>query len=152
MFCHPGAWSRPRRRRGRRPHQLQESWSRFVLLVPFIFGHCVGFGWTMFLQGLSFKRASRSHAKTGLGDLLVFFFSFLLWYFWGVLWGLNYLQATASAADLSSPRCFDDKMLEPAAPIETFARFQAGFLSSEDFHRFLSIFIDFMIFIDFHRF
>ena len=34
----------------------------------------------------------------------------------------------------------------PAAPIETFARFQAGFLSSEDFHRFLSIFIDF------HRF
>ena len=25
----------------------------------------------------------------------------------------------------------------PAAPIETFARFQAGFLSSEDFHRFL---------------
>ena len=66
MFCYPGAWSRPRRRRGRRPHQLQESWSRFVLLVPFIFGHCVGFGWTMFLQGLSFKRASRSHAKTGL--------------------------------------------------------------------------------------
>ena len=31
----------------------------------------------------------------------------------------------------------------PAAPIETFARFQAGFLSSEDFHRFLSIFMDF---------
>ena len=31
----------------------------------------------------------------------------------------------------------------PVAPIETFARFQAGFLSSEDFHRFLSIFIDF---------
>ena len=30
----------------------------------------------------------------------------------------------------------------PAAPIETFARFQAGFLSSEDFHCFLSIFID----------
>jgi len=36
-----------------------------------------------------------------------------------------------------------------AAPIETFARFQAGFLSSEDFsfsvdyHRFLWIFIDF---------
>ena len=27
----------------------------------------------------------------------------------------------------------------PAAPIETFARFQAGFLSSEDFHCFLSI-------------
>ena len=24
----------------------------------------------------------------------------------------SYLQATASAADLSSPRCFDDKMLE----------------------------------------
>ena len=86
-------------------------------------------------------------------------------------------------ADLSSLRCFDDKMLErfageivaleikpqlcmlvgldlwgfrgmgaeglksqPAGLIETFARFQAGFLSSEDFHRFLSIFIDF------HRF
>ena len=31
----------------------------------------------------------------------------------------------------------------PAAPIETFARFQAGFLSSEDFHRFLLIIIDF---------
>ena len=36
----------------------------------------------------------------------------------------------------------------PAAPIETFARFQAGFLPSEDFHRFLSIFMDFMISID----
>ena len=34
----------------------------------------------------------------------------------------------------------------PAAPIETFARFQAGFLSSEEFHRFLSIFIDFVDF------
>ena len=38
---------------------------------------------------------------------------------------------------------------QPAAPIETFARFQAGFLSSEDFHRFLSIFIDLY---DFYRF
>ena len=80
------------------------------------------------------------------------------------------LQATASAADLSSTRCFDDKMLERFADaivalgisdsnfaclsawifegdaLETFARFQAGFLSSEDFHRFLSIFIGF------HRF
>ena len=37
----------------------------------------------------------------------------------------------------------------PAAPIETFARFQAGFLSSEDFHRFLLISIDFK---DLHRF
>ena len=37
---------------------------------------------------------------------------------------------------------------EPAAPIETFARFQADFLSSEDFHRFLSIAIDFMISMD----
>ena len=35
-----------------------------------------------------------------------------------------------------------------AAPIETFARFQAGFSSSEDFHRFLWIFIDFMISMD----
>ena len=31
---------------------------------------------------------------------------------------------------------------QPAAPIKTFARFQAGLLSSEDFHRFLSILID----------
>ncbi len=51
----------------------------------------------------------------------------------------------------------------PAAPIETFPRFQAGFLSSEDFHRihrfswfsidfhrFSQIFIDF--FMDFHVF
>ena len=42
----------------------------------------------------------------------------------------------------------------PAAPIETFARFQAGFLSSEDFQRFPLIFIVFYrflrIFIDFH--
>ena len=36
-----------------------------------------------------------------------------------------------------------------AAPMETFARFQAGFLSSNDFHRFRSIFIDLY---DFHRF
>ena len=46
--------------------------------------------------------------------------------------------------------------MTPAVSIETFARFQAGFLSSEDFHRFLSIFIDFhrfsLIFIDFARF
>ena len=45
---------------------------------------------------------------------------------------------------------------QPAAPIETFARFQAGFLSSEDFHRFLLIIIDLcgfsQIFIDFHGF
>ena len=45
---------------------------------------------------------------------------------------------------------------QPAAPIETFARFQADFLSSEDFHRFLSIFIDFhrfsWIFMHFHSF
>ena len=76
-------------------------------------------------------------------------------------------QATASAADLSSTRCFDDRMLERFADaivalgiidsnfaclsawifegdaLETFARFQAGFLSSKDYHRFLSIFIDF---------
>ena len=36
----------------------------------------------------------------------------------------------------------------PAAPIETFARFQAGFLSSEDFHRLL----DSRLVIDYHRF
>ena len=44
----------------------------------------------------------------------------------------------------------------PAALIETFARFQVGFLPSEDFHRFLSIFIDFygfsLILMDFHVF
>ena len=44
----------------------------------------------------------------------------------------------------------------PAAPIQTFARFQAGFLSSVDFHRFLSIFIDFhrfsQILLDFRGF
>ena len=38
---------------------------------------------------------------------------------------------------------------QPAAPIETFARFQAASLSSEDFHRFLMIFI---VFLDVHRF
>ena len=40
--------------------------------------------------------------------------------------------------------------------LETFARFQIGFLSSEDFHLFLSIFIDFyrilLIYIDFDEF
>ena len=36
--------------------------------------------------------------------------------------------------------------IQPAALIESFARFQAGFLSSEDFHRFP------LIFIGFHRF
>ena len=45
---------------------------------------------------------------------------------------------------------------QPAAPIETFAGFQAGFLSSEDFHRLLLIIVDFhgfsWIFIDFHGF
>ena len=45
---------------------------------------------------------------------------------------------------------------QPAAPIETFARFRAGFLSSEDFHRISQIFIVFhrfsQIFIDFHIF
>ena len=38
----------------------------------------------------------------------------------------------------------------PAAPIETFARFQSGFLSSEDFHRIPSIFMDLKL--DFHEF
>ena len=35
---------------------------------------------------------------------------------------------------------------QPVAPIKTFARFQAGFLSSDDFHHL------FHIFIEFHRF
>ena len=35
---------------------------------------------------------------------------------------------------------------QPAALIETFTRFQAGFLPSEDFHPFL------LIFMGFHRF
>ena len=48
---------------------------------------------------------------------------------------------------------FGEAKKQPAAPIKTFARFQAGFLSSEDFHRFLLIIIDFSwIFIDFHGF
>ena len=42
----------------------------------------------------------------------------------------------------------------PAAPKEAFARFQADFLSSEDFHRIPFIFIVFFrfpwMFIDFH--
>ena len=87
--------------------------------------------------------------------------------FWKMIRGLflNYLQATASAADLSSIRWIDVWMdftgflyisidfhgigwifmyfgvwvpnwlnVGPAASIKTFARFQAGFLSSEDFH------------------
>ena len=37
--------------------------------------------------------------------------------------------------------CYNGKR-RPAALIETFARFQAGFLSSEDFHHFLSILMD----------
>ena len=45
---------------------------------------------------------------------------------------------------------------QPTALIETFARFQAGSLSSEDFHGFLSIFMVFhrfpSIFIDCHGF
>ena len=45
---------------------------------------------------------------------------------------------------------------QPAALIETFTRFQAGSLSSEDFRRISKIFWDFRrcacIFIDFHRF
>ena len=36
-----------------------------------------------------------------------------------------------------------DGKARPAAPIETFPRFQAAFLSSEDFHRILWIFLDF---------
>ena len=45
-------------------------------------------------------------------------------------------------------------MRQPAAHIETFARFQVGFLSSEDFHCILLIFLDSyvvsLICIDFH--
>ena len=35
-------------------------------------------------------------------------------------------------------RSLEDGKSQPAAPTKTFARFQAGFLSSEDVHRFLS--------------
>ena len=55
-----------------------------------------------------------------------------------------------------------DGISQSAGPIETFARFQAGFLSSGDFHRFLDICVDFhlfsqiligfMHFVAFHRF
>ena len=50
-------WSRPRRRRGRRPHEVQETF------------------WDSFGSRSSFKRASRSLAKTGLffGVFFVFF-------------------------------------------------------------------------------
>ena len=37
---------------------------------------------------------------------------------------------------------FQNGKRQPVASIETFARFQAGFLSSEDFHRISEIFID----------
>ena len=40
--------------------------------------------------------------------------------------------------------------LRSDAPIETFARFQAGFFSSEDLHRILEIFKDFMDFQNSH--
>ena len=61
------------------------------------------------------------------------------------------LQATGSAAlQLSMLRCDDALCVWShnvlASLIETFARFQAGFLSSGDFHRILSILKDF------HRF
>ena len=41
---------------------------------------------------------------------------------------------------------------QPAAPIETFAQFQVGFLSSEDFYRIPSICIVFYRFPSIHRF
>ena len=47
MLCHPGAWSRPRHRRGRRPHQWQESWSRFVC---WFLSH-LGIAWTIWDGG-----------------------------------------------------------------------------------------------------
>ena len=57
---------------------------------------------------------------------------------------------------ISGYGCLQGLKEQPAAPIETFARFQAGFLSSEDFHRVLSIFIVFhwfpSIFMHFHVF
>ena len=40
------------------------------------------------------------------------------------------------------PKVFKRLKAQPAAPIEAFARFQAGFLSSEDFHRFSQVFMD----------
>ena len=41
-------------------------------------------------------------------------------------------------------------MKRPGAPTETFARFHAGFLSPEDFHRIFRIFMDFMDCMDFY--
>ena len=35
------AWSRPRRRRGRRPHEMQDTLMMFALLVPSMFCHCL---------------------------------------------------------------------------------------------------------------
>ena len=34
-------WSRPRRRRGRRPHEVQDALMTFALLVPSMFYHCL---------------------------------------------------------------------------------------------------------------
>ena len=46
------------------------------------------------------------------------------------------LQATASAADLSSPRCFDDKMLERFADAIVALEIRDGDFACLDFHRF----------------
>ena len=44
LFLHvfqPETWSRPRRRRDRRPHEMQETLLMFALLVPFVFRQCL---------------------------------------------------------------------------------------------------------------
>ena len=65
---------------------------------------------------------------------------------------MDFHRSTLIFIDFHEFRSMDAYGLEAqaAALIETFARFQAGFLSSEDFHRFLYRFQ--LILIDFHRF
>ena len=37
----PEAWSRPRRRRSRGPHEMQEPLLMFASFVPFVFDNCL---------------------------------------------------------------------------------------------------------------
>ena len=41
IFVQLGTWSRPRRRRGRRPHELRDTLMLFALLVPSMYYHCL---------------------------------------------------------------------------------------------------------------
>ena len=41
IFVQLGTWSRPRRRRGRRPHEMRDTLMLFALLVPSMYYHCL---------------------------------------------------------------------------------------------------------------